>query len=1136
MRRSSAVRSCVHLPPAALLFASSLAVAPVAQAQTPAQTQSQTRMLRSPSVSATDIAFAYANNIWIVPRAGGTARRLTSFGGQTQNPYLSPDGKWVAFSAEYSGNSNVYVVPAEGGQPRRLTWHPGADLVQGWTPDGARIVFASGRDNAPTGAPRFFTVPREGGVEQPMPMPRAYQGKISPDGKRVAYRMNNSWDEERRDYRGGQNRPIWILDLATMDVESPPWTDSKDIDPVWIGDVVYFLSDRDGVSNVWAYDTHAKTLKQMTKLTGLDVKTLDAGGGVLVFEEAGYVHELDPASGREHIVNITAAGDFPWMMAEWKDVTKQMSALALSETGQRAAVEARGDIFTIPAKKGDVRNLTNSSSSAEHLPAWSPDGRFVSYFSDASGEYQLVIAPQDGMGKPRTIALPEHGQYYTPSWSPDGKHIVFHDTDLKLWVLDVASGKASVIDHDSWMAPVRSLDPVWSPDSKWVAYAKRLPTYFHAIFVHNIETGATEQITNGFADATSPAWDESGKYLWFLASTSFGLNSAWLDMSQFDHPQTRALYLAVLAKNEPSPVLPESDEERAARETRPPGGDTARVHTDSVARRAADTSEVRLRPSTQMHIDFDGLQQRIISIPGIAMRDYGELRSGPAGTVFFVEAIPPTGTAEDSAKGGTLHRYQLKDRKAIPFAQNVQDYVVSGNGSQLLYQTGGPRGGLFLVPTDKEPPPPSAGAAAAMPQGKLAAQLRAFVDPKAEFKQMFDEAWRIERDYLYVKNMQGSDWNKVKEQYGALLPFVAHRSDLTYLLDEMQAEIAVGHSFVRGGDMPPVPTSTIGMLGADFAVQDGRYRITKIYNGESWNPDIRAPLSAPGVDVHTGDYVLAVNGAELRAPDDIFRLLDGTADRQTVITVNSKPVMAGARTITVIPVSTERGLRARAWIEHNRHVVDSLSHGQLAYVYLPNTATGGYTSFNRDFFAQQDRKGVILDERYNSGGFIADYIIDFLQRNYDGYFNNAAGNHELSTSPIAGIWGPKVMLINEMAGSGGDAMPYMFKSRKVGLLVGKRTWGGLVGIWDAPTLADGGSITAPRGGFISRDGKWAVENEGVAPDVDVEDFPKEMIAGHDAQLERGVQEALRMLKEHPVNTLAHEPPPPTWGKRAVPLP
>jgi tricorn protease len=666
----------------------------------------------------------------------------------------------------------------------------------------------------------------------------------------------------------------------------------------------------------------------------------------------------------------------------------------------------------------------------------------------------------------------------------------------------------------------------------WIAYAKRLPSYFHAIFVHNIETGETKQVTDGFADAVSPAWDASGKYLWFLASTNFGLNTAWLDMSSYNHPQTRALYLAVLSKDDPSPVLPESDEERVAVQNGPPGSDTTRrARSDSVARPRPDTATLHIRASSKpVKIDFDGLQQLIIAIPRIAERNYDELRAGPAGTVFFVEAIPETGTSEPprgGPPGGTLHRYQLKDRKAVPFAEDVAQYVVSGDGNSLLYRQAGRQGGLYIVSTDKAPPREG--------EGKLAAQLRANVDPKAEFKQMFDEAWRNERDYLYVSNMQGSDWPRMKEMYGALLPYVEHREDLNYLLDEMQAEIAVGHSFVRGGDMPEVPTPSGGMLGADFTVDNGRYRITEIFNGESWNPELRAPLAEPGVDVHTGDYILAVNGEELRAPDNIYRLLDGTANKQTVLTVNSKPTMSGAHDVTVVPVVNEQGLRSRAWIEHNRHVVDSLSHGQLAYVYLPNTAGGGYTNFNRAYFAQQDRKGAILDERYNGGGNVADYIMDFLQRKFDGYFNNPAGDHVLSTSPMAGIWGPKVMIINEMAGSGGDAMPYMFQYRKIGPLVGERTWGGLVGIWDSPPLLDGGTITAPRGGFLSRDGHWAVENVGVSPDIEVENDPKSVAAGHDPQLERAVQEALRLLQEHPVNRLMKEPPPPTWGKRAVPL-
>ena len=1120
-----------------LAFAAALAAAPAAE---------PTRLLRTPTVSATQIAFAYANNIWVVERGGGQARRLTSFQGQTSNPHFSPDGSTIAFSAEYAGNTDVYVVPAMGGEPRRLTWHPGADMVQGWTPDGASVLFASGRATwAPSGAPRFWTVPAAGGVEAPLPLPRAHQGKLSPDGTRVAYRMNNSWDEERRNYRGGQNRPVWIVDLKTFDLVSPPWTDSWDRDPAWVGDTVYFISDRDGVGNVWSFDVKTKKLSQVTTFRDFDVKALDANAGAVVFEQAGVIHLLDPKTGGARVVDITAAGDFPWMMPRWEDVTSRMTNLALSPTGKRIVVEARGEIFTIPAEKGDVRNLTNSSGSAERDPAWSPDGKYVSYFSDKSGEYALIVEEQDGLNPPREFKLPNPTHFYTPSWSPDSKKILYHDTNLKVWVLDIESGKAKVVGDDPWMVPQRTLAPVWSPDSKWVAYASRLRSLYRAIRVTNVDTGDTKQVTDGLADAMYPVFDASGKYLWFFASTDFGLRSQWLDMTSYDREENFGLYLAVLKKGEPSPLLPESDEEgpapASAKEGGRAGGRGAGAGTDAAAQAAGEPAEQAAgakptpRAPVTVQIDFDGLQQRIISVPGVPERQYAQLRPGAAGTVFYLET--PAGGGQGGAGGATLQRYRLSDRKSAQFATGVAAYAVSADGKKLLYRAGagggGGRGGgapgassgpsLFLVDADKTPP--------AAGQGRVSATLRMQLDPKEEFRQIFNEGWRNQRDYLYVPNMHGTDWPKMKQMYGQFLPYVRHRADLNYLLDTMGAEIAIGHSYVRGGDMPAVPAITAGLLGADFVVDAGRYKIARIYDTESWNPDLRAPLAAPGVDVAVGDYILAINGAELRAPDSIYRLLDGTANRQTVLTVGSRAAMDGARQVTVVPVANEQGLRTRAWVESNRRLVDSLSGGQLAYVYVPNTGQPGYTSFNRYYFAQQDRKGAVIDERFNGGGSAADYIIDVLQRDFDGYFNNVAGDRYPFTSPSAGIWGPKVMIINEMAGSGGDLMPYMFKHRKVGPLVGKRTWGGLVHTADTPPFIDGGSMIAPRGGFFTRDLKWAVENEGVGPDIDVENWPKDVIAGKDPQLERAVEEALRLLKAKPVDRATKEPPPPTWGVR-----
>jgi tricorn protease len=1092
-----------------------LALPQTAAAQATARADGPTRLLRQPALSATHVAFAYANNIWITPRGGGDARRLTSFPGQETNPHFSPDGRWIAFSAQYGGNTDVYVVAAEGGEPRRLTWHPGPDVVQGWTPDGARVVFSSGRTNAPVGQ-KFWTVGLDADFPRPLPMPRAHQGKFSPDGARFAYRMVTPWEDEWRNYRGGQNRPVWILDMHSHDVEEvAPWDGSNDGDPVWVGETVYFLSDRDYASNIWAYDTRTRQLSQVTRFTDFDVKTLNTDGRTLVFEQAGRIHTLDTTSGDMRRLDIRVRGDFPWLMPQWREVGAAVRNPALSPTGRRAVFEARGEIFTVPAEKGDWRNITNSPGTAERAPAWSPDGRHVSYFSDAGGEYRLVIAGQDGIAQARTIELPSPSFYFTPEWSPDSRKILFTDTHLRLWVVDVESGRATHVDTDTYMAPERSMNPVWSPDSRWIAYAKRLPSQFHAIYVHDTRDGRVHQLTDGLSSATWPAWDASGRYLYFLASTNYALNTGWLDMSSYERPVTRAIYLAVLQKGEPSPLLPESDEEAVSA-----GAAAARAAAPgSAAASAADGSGAAARP-TPVNIDFDGMLQRVISL-GVPARDYSQLRAGPAGTVFFLES--PPGGAGPGGGGPTLHRYVMKEREAKPFLSNVAQYVVSADGRKMLYRSGQ---NWAIVDTDKAPPAATAGRLTVTG----ASGLRARVDPRAEFRQMFDEGWRIQRDFLYVPNLHGADYVATRAMYEPFLEHVAHRADLTYLLDWMGGEVAIGHSFVRGGDLPEVPTVSIGLLGADLVIDNGRYRIAKIYTGENWNPELRAPLSGPGIEVGEGDYLLDVNGVEIRAPGNPYRHFEGTANRQTAIRVGPNPDGRGSRIVTIVPVAGEGALRQRDWIEANRRRVDELSGGRLAYVWVPNTGQGGYTYFNRYYFAQQDRHGAIIDERFNGGGSAADYMVDIMSRQLHGYFNNAAGERVPFTSPGAGIWGPKVMIINEMAGSGGDLLPYMFRFLGIGPIVGTTTWGGLVGTWDTPPLLDGGVMIAPRGGFFDAGGNWAVENEGVPPDIHVEMTPRDVIAGRDPQLERAVHEALRLLEENPVR-LQPEPPPPVRARR-----
>jgi tricorn protease len=1052
-----------------------------------------TLLLRQPTVSETAIAFAYANDLWVVPRSGGEARRLTVYPGQESDPHFSPDGRLIAFTAQYDGNTDVYVMPMAGGQPERLTWHPGPDLARGWTPDGRRVVFASGRIGAPVSYQRLWTVAVEGGMPEALPIPRAHAGSPSADGRRFAYQElpppNNQW----RNYRGGQTQPIRLINLNGFEVEKLPWDNSNDLAPVWMGNTVFFLSDRDLAINVYAYDTQASALKQLTQFTDYDVKSLDAGAGAVVFEQAGRIHLLDPATGRSAPLDIRVRGDFPWLRPHWEDVGRALTNPALSPTGARVAFQARGEIVTIPAEKGSFRNLTQSPGVADRTPSWAPDGKQVAWFSDESGEYRLMIGSQDGLTRPRAITLPEPSFYYTPAWSPDSKRLAFTDAKLNLWDVDVASGKVTPVDTDEYAHPERTVDPVWSPDSKWLAYTKRLDNQFHAVMVYSVDQARAFQLTDGMSDALAPAWDRSGKYLYFLASTKFALNVGWLDMSSYERPEERGIYLAVLTADEPSPLLPESDEEKPGEE---PKKDEAKDSTRAV------------------RIDLQGIDQRILALD-VPLRNYVGIEAGLQGVVFYAESRP-------NQQGLVLQRYDLKKRKGEPFLESIQTAIVSADGKKLLY---GAQGQWGIVSTDA--------GQKKVGDGKLDTAVRVRVDPAAEWKQMLREAWRYQRDYLYVRNFQGADWEEVWRRYEPWLPHVAHRSDFTYLLQNLAGELSIGHSYTFGGDLPDVDTVSVGLLGADVAVENGRYRITRILTGENWNPNLRAPLAGPGIRVAVGDYVLAVDGIEIPGAANFYRYFEGTAGRQVALTVNDRPTMDGARAITVVPVTSEAQLRQRAWVEANRRKVDQLSGGRLAYVWLPNTSTAGYDYFNRYYFAQQHKLGAVVDERFNGGGSAADYMVDYLRRGLTGFFNNPVGQKKPFRNPNAGIFGPKVMIINEAAGSGGDLLPFMFREMGIGPLVGTRTWGGLVGIWDVPPLMDGGSITAPRGGFYNLKGEWDVENVGVAPDVPVEQTAKDVAAERDPQLERAVQEALKLLETQQVEILA-EPAPPVRAKRPAP--
>ena len=1057
-----------------------------------------TRLLRHPTVSRDSVAFEYAGDLWIVARSGGTARRLTSTPSFEVDPYFSPDGSQIAFSATVAGNTDVYVVPTAGGDPKRLTYHPGIDRVRGWKPDGKSIIFASNRTGVPQQSyMQLWTINVDGGLPEMLPLPRAFFGAYSPDGARLAYEefatpFVPEWFETSmwRHYRGGRTHPISIVNLSDYSVQKLPWTNSNDTFPMWLGNTVYFLSDRNHTVNLFAYRTDTKQLAQVTHHEDFDVMTASAGSDAVVYEQAGYIYLVDAKSGKPQKLNIEVTGDLPWARPQFKKVANMIRNATLSPTGTRAAFEARGEIFTVPSEKGDFRNLTQSSGAHDRGPTWSPDGTHVAWLSDASGEYQLMIGEPTGVTAPRAVALPANAFYDSATWSPDGAQILLEDNHNNLWAIEVTGGAATKIDTDNYPDPIRQFRAAWSPDSKWIAYSKNLANHLRAIFVYSWAEKKAYQVTDGLADSISPTFDASGKYLYFMASTNFGPSTSWLEMSSLDRPVRRAIYLVVLNANEPSPLLPETGDE-----PKPPSPD-------------APKPDPNAKPVVR--IDLNAISQRVLAV-NIPAGDYNNLNAGAAGTFYYTEPFP--GGAPGTLR---LQRYQLRERTAAPFLEgSIRSYSISADKKKLLYQAGDGANRWGVVATERP---------AKVGDGPLnVAQLETRVDPRAEWSQIYRETWRLQRDFFYDAKMHGADWQAVYEKYKPLLASVGHRADLGYVIAMMGGELTVGHSYLIGaGDVPSEDPVAVGLLGADFSIENGRYRIKRIYTGENWNPDLRAPLSAPGIQVAEGDYVLEVNGRPLAPPTNVYSLFEGTANRQTLIRVNKTPSSEGSRLITVVPVASEDTLRTRAWIENNRRLVDKLSNGKLAYVWLPNTANPGYTYFTRYFYAQQDKDGAVIDERYNHGGMVADYIVNELDRKLMGYFALRDGTP--STSPIAGIYGPKVMLINESAGSGGDALPYMFRLRKIGPLIGTRTWGGLVGTLGLPATIDGGGITAPSLAFYNLKGEWDVENIGVVPDIEVEYTAADVIKGRDPQLERAVQEALRLLELNPVRRVPRPAP------------
>jgi tricorn protease len=1051
-----------------------------------------TRLLHQPATDGTHVAFVYADDLWVARLDGSDLRRLTTDDGIESNPAFSPDGKLIAFSAQYEGNTDVYVVSTEGGVPKRLTWHPGPDVVQRFTPDGRKVLFTSPRAVFTNNYTQLFTV------------------------------SLNEWKQ----YRGGTVSRIWLFDAASRAVEKVPQppTRANDVDAMWIGEAVYFRSDRNGEFNLYSYDTRSKQVRQLTRHDDFPVLRASSGGGKIVYEQAGYLHLFDPATTTSHKLSVGVPSDLRETRPRFAKGAEWIRHAAISPTGARAAFEFRGEVVTVPAEKGDPRNLTNSPGAHERSPAWSPDGARLAYFSDASGEYELHVAAHDGKGDVMKYQLGGAGFYSGLKWSPDSRHVAYIDNSQSLYLLDLKKGKPRKVAAAKVYGPFSTLTFGWAPDSRWLAYTVNTQALAMSLSAYSVEQDRSFTISEGLAEVSEPIFDANGKYLYLFGSTDAGPVLDWFAQSTAENRRTRNVYLVVLRKDLPSPVAKESDEEKPKTASEAPGQDKesnpdkkAPAKNDKTDNTDEKPQAAKTGPDEPVRIDFDGIEYRILDLP-ISAGDLFNLQTGSAGQIYYLRAQGLSSSADDS-RAGSLHRFDLGKRKDDTILDDVREYLVSADGKKLLYRSQEAWSIAALSPTQK----------VNATEGRLAVgNIEVKIDPRTEWAQIFDEAWRINRDYFYAPNMHGIDWQAARKKYEPFLADVAVRSDLNRIIQWMCSELTVGHHRGGGGDRLARPkTIPGGLLGADFSIENGRYRFAKVYGGLNWNPQLRSPLTEPGVNVRAGEYLLAVRGRELRPPSNIYGFFENTAGKIVEISVGPNPDGSGARTVPVVPIANESALRNRDWVEGNLRKVDAATGGRVAYVYVPNTAQPGYDYFKRYFYPQSHKDAVIIDERFNGGGQIADYYIDILRRPLISYWAMRYGDD--LKAPTASIQGPKVMLIDETAGSGGDLLPWMFRKFKLGPLVGQRTWGGLVGILGFPTLMDGGAITAPNVAIWTAEDGWTVENEGVPPDIDVEQAPKDVMAGHDPQLERAIAVVMSELEKNPP-VRPKRPPYPVKGK------
>lgn len=1071
----------------------------------------EARLLRFPDVTTDKIAFSYAGDIYIAPRTGGQATRLTSHIGLELFAKFSPDGKTIAFTGQYDGDQAVYIMPVAGGQPKKLSFHPAMqnlaermgpeNIVMGWHPDGKRVYFRSRKEGTDVWFGRVYLVDTAGGMPEPLPMDQAGFTSFSPDAQKVAFcpifRDFRTWKR----YKGGMAQDVWIFDLKTYENKKiTDWIGTDNI-PMWYKDKIYFNSDRTGSLNLFCYDVTTGQTRQVTDFSDYDVRWPSLGPDAIAFEKGGYIYVMDLPSETIHKVTIDVISDYHKVRPEYVSVSDMIYDFDISPDGKRALYSARGDIFTVPAKDGNTRDLTNSSGAHDKAPVWSPDGRWIAYISDETGEDEIYLRSQDGSDKVALTA--DHvGWISSVSWSPDSKKIAYSDKDNVLAYITVDSKGVTKVDQSMYS---RFYDYVWSPDSRFLAYSKNGENDIRAVYVYALDDGSIHQMTPGHTNDYSPAFDPDGKYLYFLSERSF---NPILDSYQFEFVDNAItnLYLILLKADEKSPFAPKEDEvtiksdkdkqEAEKKDKEKPGG-----------KAEEGPKEVTVA------IDYDGIYDRQIAID-LPAGNYGGL-TAISGAVFYVSS-PMRGLEGRVGQGEPdLHKYKIEDKEDKVFAPGVGSYAISAGRDKMMLQK---HNDYFIVNAQ--------GDMASLDKGRVdVSHMQMYLDRLAEYKQIFNEAWRRNRDFFYDPNMHGVDWKAMHDKYAVLLPYVNHRFDLTYVIGEMVSELCCSHTYVGGGDMPRIPSSKVGLFGAEFEIdkKNNRIRISRILDGENWDESLRSPFQAPDVNIHVGDYLLAIDGQEITGSTNPYALTVNKADQLITVTVNDKPTMKGAHDETIKPIDSETRLQYYDWVQKNLAYVDSASSGQIGYIHIPDMGGFGLVRFAKMFYYQSRKPGLIIDVRANGGGFVSQLILKRLREPINAV--SVSRNFAPQPHPGDAITAHMLTLINQYSVSDGDIFPYYFRWYKLGPLMGKRSWGGVVGIGGGRPLVDGGYNFIPGGTEYNLNSQWIIENHGVDPDIEVDNPLDREARGYDDQLIDAVKYIQKKLQEEPVALPPYPGPP-----------